>query len=58
MTAGSLEIAVFTSVILGVGVGGLSEGGQKVPTSSYKINKLWDVMYGMVTVVNSILFCI
>ena len=31
----------------------LGEGGQKVPTSSYKISKSWDVMDIMVTIVNS-----
>ena len=29
------------------------EGGSKVQTSSYKINKSWDVMYSLVTVVNN-----
>ena len=26
------------------------EGGQKVQTSSYKINRLWGIIYSMVTI--------
>lgn len=33
-------------------MGEMGEGGQRVRTSSYKINKFWDIMYSMVTVVN------
>ena len=31
----------------------MDAGGQKVQTSSYKINKSWDVMYSVVTIVNN-----
>ena len=34
-------------------VGKVGEGCQKVQTSRYKINKSWDVMYSMVTIVNT-----
>ena len=33
----------------------LVEGDQKVQTFSYKIHKLWDVMYSVVTIVNTVL---
>ena len=33
----------------------LDEGDQKVQTFSYKIHKLWDVMYSVVTIVNTVL---
>ena len=36
-------------------VGKMGKGGQKVQTSSYKRNKSWDVMYSMVTIVNTVL---
>lgn len=36
----------------GWGVGGMDEVGQRVQTTSYQINKPWDVLYSMVTVVN------
>ena len=35
------------------GVGKMGEEGQKVPTSSYKINKPWDVLYSMGTIINN-----
>ena len=31
----------------------MGDKGQKVPTSNYKINKFWDVLYSMVIVVNN-----
>ena len=31
----------------------MGEGSQKVQTSSYKVNKSWDVIYSMVTIVNN-----
>ena len=31
----------------------MGKGGQKVQTSSYKINKSWDVMYSMMNTVNN-----
>ena len=34
-------------------VGEMGEGGQKVQTSSYKINKSWDVTYSMATIGNN-----
>ena len=34
-------------------MGETSKGGQKVPTFSYKINKFWEYMYSVVTMVNS-----
>ena len=37
----------------GWGVGEMGEGGQKVQTSSYRINKSWNVMCSVVTVVNN-----
>ena len=37
----------------GLGVGKMGEGSQKVQTSSYKVNKSWDVIYSMVTIVNN-----
>lgn len=36
-----------------VGENKMGEGGQKVQVYSYKTNKLYDIMYRMVTVVNS-----
>ena len=33
----------------------LDEGDQKVQTFSYKIHKLWNVMYSVVTIVNTVL---
>ena len=33
----------------------IGEGSQKVQTSSYKINKPWDVKYSMVTRVDTVL---
>lgn len=38
--------------ILGGG-GEMGEVGQKIKTSDYKINKSWDVIYNIVTVVNN-----
>ena len=35
----------------------MGEGGQKVHTSSCKINKFWNVMYYMVTIAKK-LYCI
>lgn len=50
----------FQGSILKIGgvwkVGELDEGGQKVSTSSYKVNKTWEVRYTMMTIVNSIVF--
>ena len=31
----------------------MGEGGQKVQTSSYKMNISWDVKFSMVTIVNN-----
>ena len=37
-------------------MGELNEGGQKVETFSYKINTAGNVMYNMMTVVNTAVF--
>ena len=37
----------------GWGMGEMDEGHQKVRTSSYKINKSWDKIYRMTTIVNN-----
>ena len=34
-------------------VGEMGEGGQKVQNSSFEIDKSWDVMYSMVTIVSN-----
>ena len=34
-------------------MGEMGEGGQKEQTSSDKINKSWDVIYSMMTIVNN-----
>ena len=39
------------------GVGEKGEGGQKIQTSSYKINKTWDVMYTMVNILSNTSLC-
>lgn len=43
-------------------VGKMCKGGQKVQTFSYKINKSWDMMCSMATIVNytvlHVLFCL
>ena len=31
----------------------MEEGNQKVQTTSYKINKYWDVMYNMTIIINT-----
>ena len=36
----------------GCEVGELDEGGQKVQTSRYKVNKCWDVIYIMINIIN------
>ena len=35
------------------GIGKVGECGQNLQTSSYKINKSWDVMYNIVATVNN-----
>ena len=40
-------------VARGGGVGEVGGGGQKVQTSSYKINKSWECMHNKVTTVNN-----
>lgn len=36
-----------------MGVGIMAEGGQKVQSSTFKINKLWHVVHSMATIVNN-----
>ena len=38
--------------VVGVGEGELEEGSQKAQTSSYKINRSWDITYSMATMIN------
>ena len=38
-------------------VGEKGEGGQKIQTSRYKINKTWDVMYSMVNILSNTSLC-
>lgn len=40
----------------GGGTGKMVKGGQKVQTSSYKRNTSWDIMYSIVTIVNTTVY--
>ena len=39
-------------------MGRLDEGGQKVQTSSYKMNKYRDAMYNMINIIKTAVCCI
>lgn len=41
----------------GLGLGGGGEGSERIPTSSFKMDKLWDLVHSTVTIV-TILQCI
>ena len=40
-------------MVRGDEVSEMGEGGQEVQTSSYKINKSWDIRYSIMTIINN-----